>query len=204
MQTFEDRLLTELRNVVAARSEEPAPRRRRTGLRLGMAAAVLGATAAAVVAVPAFTGDEASQANAVERGPDGSITVRLVEFTHPEQVEARLRAFGVPATVDFLPFGTQCKGREYSSDWWQSEEPDSGVFGEDPGANPHADADMRGSVVARIHPQKLHPGEQVVLSVWFGKDAGSVFSPAVKKKGSVPPCTRVAGGPSAGGDGVGG
>ncbi|MGI5200510.1 hypothetical protein ACQEU6_02740 [Spirillospora sp. CA-108201] len=113
----------------------------------------------------------------------------MVEFTHPERVEAKLRSLGVPATVDFLPF---------DSDWWQSEEPDTGVFGGDPGSDPHADADMRGDVVARIHPQKLKRGEQVVLSVWFGKDAGSVFSPMIKPAGTVSPCTRVPGGPSAG------
>ncbi|MCO6004902.1 hypothetical protein NE236_07905 [Actinoallomurus purpureus] len=53
----------------------------------------------------------------------------LVEFTHPERVEQKLPAFGVPPKVDFLPFGTQCKGREYNSDFWMSEKPDIGVFG---------------------------------------------------------------------------
>lgn len=105
--------------------------------------------------------------------------------------------------MDFLPFGTQCKGREYDSDFWMYEKPDAGVFGDDPGSDPQADEDMRGEVGARIHPDKLKPGEMVVLDVWF-EDAATVLSPMVKRVGTVPACVRVPGGPQSGADGVGG
>jgi hypothetical protein len=211
MQTFEDRLLTELKHVVAANRPATESRhqpRRWTGRRLVLTAGAVAAAVGTVIAVPALTGDKSAGANAVERVPDGSIAVHLVEFTHPERVEQKLRAFGVPAKVDFLPFGTQCKGREYNSDFWMSETPDDGVFGDDPGSDPHADEDMRGGVGTRIYPDKLKPGEMVVLDVWFQntKDStsASVLSPMVKKAGTMPACVRVPGGPRSGPDGVGG
>ncbi|WP_433174773.1 hypothetical protein [Actinoallomurus sp. CA-150999] len=211
MQTFEDRLLAELKHVVAANRPAAEPRRRVrrwTGPRLALAAGAIAAAVGTAVAVPALTAHERAQANTVVRVPDGSIVVRLVEFTHPERVEQKLRALGVPAKVDFLPFGTQCKGREYDSDFWMSEHPDNGVFGGDPGSDPHADADMRNAVGTRIYPNKLKPGEMVVLDVWFEntKDpaSSSTVNPMVKKIGTVPPCVRVPGGPHSGPNGVGG
>ncbi|GAA4604799.1 hypothetical protein GCM10023195_16450 [Actinoallomurus liliacearum] len=212
MQTFEDRLLAELKHVVAANrpTEESRRRpRRRAGRRLVLAAGAVAVAAGTVIAVPALTEDKSARANAVERVPDGSIVVRLVEFTHPERVEQKLRAFGVTAKVDFLPFGTQCKGREFDGDFWMSDKPDTGVFGDDPGVDPHADEDMRGEVGTRIYPDKLKPGEMVVLDVWFQntKDptSASVLVPMVKKAGTVPACVRVPGGPHSGPDGgVGG
>ncbi|MFI0449768.1 hypothetical protein [Actinomadura sp. 6N118] len=210
MRTFEDRLLAELRTIVAERTPVPARRTKmkEKGLRLGLAACAVTAAAAGVVAIPAFNGERAYGANTVVREPDGSIKLTLVDFSHPERVEAKLRSFGVPAKVDFLPFGTQCRGREHDSDFWNLDGPDNGVFGGDPATDPHADQDMRGSVIARVHPNKLRPGEQVLLSVWYdpsaGRDSAIAFSPLVKKTDGFPPCQRVPGGPTNGPDGVGG
>lgn len=202
MQTFENRLLAELKHVVAANqpaAESPRRPQRWTGRRLVLTAGTVAAAVGTLIAVPALTEDKSARANAVERLQDGSIAVHLVEFTHPEQVEQKLRAFGVPAKVDFLPFGTQCKGRESNSDFWMSANPDDGVFGGDPGSNPHADTDMKGGVGTRIYPDKLKPGEMVVLDVWFqntkNSTSANVLSPTVKKAGTVPACVRVPGGP---------
>ncbi|WUH97911.1 hypothetical protein OHR68_31040 [Spirillospora sp. NBC_00431] len=205
MPTFEDRLLEELKGVVAERTPVRT-RRGKKGLRLGLAACAVTAVAAGVMAVPAFTGgDSASVANAIVREPDGSIKLTLVDFTHPERVEAMLYSFGVPARVDFLPFDTQCEGREFdNNDFWGMELPDNGVFGDDP----WAEEDMSGPVIMRIYPKKLRPGEQVLLSVWHsppaGPDSAMIASSVVKKTDGFPPCRRVPGGPTDGPDGVGG
>ncbi|MCO5990287.1 hypothetical protein NE235_29650 [Actinoallomurus spadix] len=116
----------ELKQVVAANDRAAEPRRRPrrwTGRRLALAAGAVAAAVGTMIAVPALTENRSAEANAAERAPDGSIAVHLVEFTHPERVEQKLRAFGIPAKVDFLPFGTQCKGREFDGDFWMTDKP---------------------------------------------------------------------------------
>jgi len=106
--TFEDRLLTELRAVVSTR---PAPERvaapaRTIRPRLILAAGVVAATAAGVFV--ATGGDTASPAYAVEKQPDGSVTVAVHSLSDAVGLQDKLRAAGIPAVVDYTPNGKMC------------------------------------------------------------------------------------------------
>jgi len=202
MPTFEDRLLAELTQVVAERRDDtpaPAQRARRPVRRYAFAlGAVAVAAAAAVIALPGLTGDNASEANAsvpVTKLSDGSIKVRMKEFSSPEVLEAKLARYGIRSTIDFLPYGWHCRGRGENSDFWMevtgpAHQRHDKVFGGGPGLH--------------IHPRYLHKDEQIVLDVWYenadhpAKGAYDM-SPMVKKAGSVPACLRLSGGPQAGG-----
>jgi hypothetical protein len=114
---FEERLLAELREVVAERDAgrdtgEQAPARRLTGrsrLMAGAAAAVV-AGAAVAFGVPLLAGDAGTPAAyAVEAGADGRITVTINRLEDAEGLERRLGAHGVRARVAYTPDGKTCK-----------------------------------------------------------------------------------------------
>src|SRR5262249_18805293 len=96
---FEDRLLAELRKVVAARPAPAAPaRRRRPGVRVAIAAATVAAVAA-IVAVLASSGGVTSDAYAVTPRSNGSVVVQIHSLSDAAGLQAKLRAAGVPADV---------------------------------------------------------------------------------------------------------
>ncbi len=106
---FEERLLTELRQVAAERTEpsaEPAARRSawkpRTFALGGGAAAV----AVAAIAIVAGSGGSPSSAYAVEKNPDGEVSVKIESLKDAEGLEAKLAEVGVPADVNFAPAQT--------------------------------------------------------------------------------------------------
>jgi hypothetical protein len=102
---FEDRLLEQLRQVVADR---PAPAAvtyrppRRTRLALAGSAAV--AAAAPAVALVATSGG-VTPAYAVQSHADGSVTVTIHSLSDAAGLQRRLRAAGVPAVVDYVTVG---------------------------------------------------------------------------------------------------
>jgi hypothetical protein len=106
--TFEDRLLDELRTVVAARpapeAVSAAPPRR---LRLALATGAVAATAVGVVVISG--GDSAAPAYAVEQQPDGSVTVEIRSLRDAAGLQEKLRAAGIPAVVDYTPAGKMCR-----------------------------------------------------------------------------------------------
>ncbi|MFC9686957.1 hypothetical protein ACFTSF_00330 [Kribbella sp. NPDC056951] len=105
MNTFEDKLLAELRTVVA---ERPADIRRKRPKRLLVGiAACLTLAAGTAVAVPML--GSSSPAYAVVTQPDGTVRVTIYRAEGAEGLEKRLRAAGVPAEVDFLPAGKTCR-----------------------------------------------------------------------------------------------
>jgi hypothetical protein len=106
---FEDRLLTELRAVVAAR---PAPEvvtasRRSPRGRLVLATGAVAATAAGVLI--ATGGDTAAPAYAVEKQPNGNVTVEIHSLRDAAGLQEKLRAAGIPAVVDYTPVGKMCR-----------------------------------------------------------------------------------------------
>jgi hypothetical protein len=104
--TFEDRLLDELRTVVAARpapAAGPQPRR----LRLVLATGAIAATTVGVIVLSG--GDSAAPAYAVERQPDGSVTVEIRSLRDASGLQEKLRAAGIPAVVDYTPIGKMCR-----------------------------------------------------------------------------------------------
>lgn len=103
---FEDRLLAQLRQVVAEREPAtrlPVPHRPRRA-RLILAGAG-GAAALAAVAIVASSGDVTSSAYAVDPKPDGDVTVQIHELSEALQLQTSLRDAGIPAVVDYLPAG---------------------------------------------------------------------------------------------------
>jgi hypothetical protein len=116
--TFEDRLLAELRAVVAARpapapATAPSPARgvarahRVPRARLSLAAGAAAATVAGVLL--ATGGGGATPAYAVEKQPDGSVTVEINSLRDAAGLQEKLRAAGIPAVVDYTPFGKTCR-----------------------------------------------------------------------------------------------
>jgi hypothetical protein len=89
------------------RSFRPAPRRRRRVLRGGVLVGSLAAAATAFAVAAPIGG--VTPAYALDRKPDGTVSVQIREFVHPEKLQAGLRAAGVPAVVDYVPSGQACR-----------------------------------------------------------------------------------------------
>ncbi|MFK4083355.1 hypothetical protein ACI2LF_04555 [Kribbella sp. NPDC020789] len=105
MNTFEDKLLAELRTVVA---ERPADIRRRRPKRLLIGiAACLTLAAGTAVAVPML--GSSSPAYAVVAQPDGRVRVTIYRIEDDKGLEKQLKAAGVDADVNFLPAGKTCR-----------------------------------------------------------------------------------------------
>jgi len=94
--TFEDRLLTELRHVVASRPASAAPRR-------GKLIAVAATAAAAIAAAVAVALGGGTAAYAVEPGANGSVTVKIHDLSDAAGLQSALRDAGVPAVVAYGP-----------------------------------------------------------------------------------------------------
>ncbi|MEO3806679.1 hypothetical protein [Nonomuraea sp. B10E8] len=115
MSTFEERLLSALKEEITTRTAEDemttvTPVRRSSRRRFfGLSAAVAGA-AAATTAVVMLTGMTGSPAYAVTTAADGGVRVQINELTDPEGLQSELAGAGVKAVVDYLPFGQTCEG----------------------------------------------------------------------------------------------
>jgi len=104
---FEDRLLVQLRNVVAANPDPAsaptaARARRLIRPRLAMAGGGL-AAATAVVAIVASSGSNPAAAYAVDSGPNGTVSVTINSLRDANGLQSALRAKGIPADVDYAP-----------------------------------------------------------------------------------------------------
>ena len=114
---FEDRLLGELRMVVAERASDagrPSGRPRGHLARGGRRFALAGAAAVVVVLVGmsgllVHYGDGAPPAYAVTRNMDGSVTVEVRSLRDAAGLQRALRAAGIPAVVRYAPPGKTCR-----------------------------------------------------------------------------------------------
>jgi hypothetical protein len=107
--TYEERLLSELRAYVAERPQTGTPvavERRHRLPKVALAGAAAAAVAGGVVI--ATGGDGASAAYAVEQQGDGSVTVEIRKLEDAEGLQAKLRDAGVQAVVKYLPIGKTC------------------------------------------------------------------------------------------------
>lgn len=110
-KTFEDRLLDELKRELVLHANGPVAApvpvyRRVTVRRAAWGLAACGALAATAILVPGSPAE--SPAYAVERQPDGTVTVDGTEFKDPKQLEHDLRAAGLNATVTRFLDGKDC------------------------------------------------------------------------------------------------
>jgi hypothetical protein len=102
---FEDRLLAQLRQVVAENRAPALPASRRPRRTRLIVAGASGAAALAAVALVASSGDVTSSAYAVEPSADGDVTVQIHELSEALELQTSLRDAGIPAVVDYLPAG---------------------------------------------------------------------------------------------------
>jgi hypothetical protein len=118
---FEERLLNELKQVVA---DQPAPAipikiRRKgfalspRGYRLAGAGGGLALAAAGIVLVTG--GDSSTPAYAVQTTPDGKVAVEIKSFKDADGLEKKLTAAGVPAVVNYLPLGKACAAGRFTT-----------------------------------------------------------------------------------------
>jgi hypothetical protein len=103
-QRFEDRLLAQLRRVVAEREDSREPTHSRGGRRrlvLSGASAALVIAIVAIVPIAIGTGDRTTDAYAIQVRPDGKVAVSIYRLGDASALQRSLRAAGVPAVVDF-------------------------------------------------------------------------------------------------------
>ena len=103
-QRFEDRLLAQLRRVVAEREDSREPTYNRAGRRrlvLSGAGAALVIAIVAIAAVAIGTGNRTTGAYAIQVRPGGKVAVSIYKLGDAKALQRSLRAAGVPAVVDF-------------------------------------------------------------------------------------------------------
>ena len=103
-QQFEDRLLVQLRRVVAEREDSREPTHSRTGRRrlvLSGAGAALVIAIVAITVVAIGTGNRTTSAYAIQVRPGGKVAVSIYKISDAKALQRSLRAAGVPAVVDF-------------------------------------------------------------------------------------------------------
>jgi hypothetical protein len=117
---FEERLLSELRRVVIEQPSESPAARGRTGFApsgfrykrtLALSGGLAAATGVAIAAGLPLGGDGGgTEAYAVTKHQDGTVTVEIEALSDAAGLERELAAAGVPALVQYLPPGKTCKG----------------------------------------------------------------------------------------------
>jgi hypothetical protein len=196
---FEDRLLDQLQEIVAARPAptvvaQRRPRRRRLAL-----AGVSVATATAAVA-PVVTGSDVTpSAYAVQPRADGSVTVAIRGLEDAAGLQRSLRAAGVPANVDYAPAGRAgCvtppphPSGPTETGTTRSSRRDVGpsLSGPGPGPGPGVRVSTRVSsgddgVTFSIDPGNLKPGEKIYITTSTGK-VNSIGMAVAKEKPAAP------------------
>jgi hypothetical protein len=119
---FEEKLLRELRSVVARRKAEQAAKRS-TRAPLWRRPRVVSVASAGALAIGAAIGlplvggeTTAPPANAayeVTANDDGTVTVTIYRFSDADGLEAKLDEHGVPADVAYTPAGKRCQPDRY-------------------------------------------------------------------------------------------
>lgn len=102
---FEERLLTELRQVAAERPEPAVKQTRWKPATFALGGGSLALAAAAAVIIVGSGGNTTS-AYAVEKETDGSVTVEISSLKDAGGLETELRNVGIPAEVDYRPAET--------------------------------------------------------------------------------------------------
>ncbi len=179
---FEDRLLVELRRVVA---ERPAPEvlvlprshRRRPLLFAGTATAA--AATGTAVALLTLTGGGVAPAFAVDRQNSGDVSVTINKLSDAQGLQRQLRAAGINAEVDYTPAGKACRQPRGGTPAPTSNRGPSG-----------AGVRVRGgSSTFTISRNMVGSGQTLVIATSGGTGPTSVGMQVVK--GSVSPCVLV-------------
>jgi hypothetical protein len=156
---FEQRLLTQLRSVVAergaaqeqmAKAASPTPSWRRTP-RLALGGAVAAVAVAAAMIVSAG-GDNTQAAFAVEPQAGGGVNLKIYSLSDADGLEGALEEAGIPADVTYLPAGTTCRDRNL--------QPSTLNIPGETGDYPVSDFDFRGAsapmTIGIVNEQQRH------------------------------------------------
>lgn len=195
LDPFQDALLRELRQVVAAGDVAPAatraPRRRPTRRTLLAAAAVAALVGGALV-LPTLGGEQ--PAYAVVRGANGRVDVRVERLEDAAGLERALGRVGVRADVTYLPPDTECAPGRYTDAVAPVADADfefeaGDGYGYRLGLGPGAVGDTQTVVIAssRLTPPTQGPDEDGVRTL-----EGSWTSFGIAE-GPVAPCRPVPG-----------
>lgn len=158
---YEERLLVELRGVVAERATSTAApvRTVRTVRPRARFAVGIGAAAALAVAAgiggPALLGAGDGPAYAADKDPDGSIRIYIREYSDAKGLQERLRQLGVDAVVDYVPNGKQC--REPRATYVPFDQQPTGLLTSLP---PKGDE----GTYLRLHPELIGEGRTFVFT----------------------------------------
>lgn len=144
--SFEERLLAELKAVVADRAAAAAPTEaedrtaakpawRRLVPRLALGAGITLAAVAAALVVSAG-GDNSSKAFAVVPREGGGVTIKIYSLEEAAGVEQALADAGIPSQVSWLPAGTACREPHYKPS--EVKTPLGGTIGGFSGGGPEA------------------------------------------------------------------
>jgi hypothetical protein len=186
--TFEDKLLGQLKQVVAERTAEPAPQRHwrpRLALAAGIAAVLIAGTA---VGLPVLTAERASPAWAVTQ-TGNRIHVTILDYRDADGLERKLESMGVSAIVDYPPAGMTCGRNQWFLD--HPHDHDTAIW-----FNGHDDALSFWFRRDTLRPEDTLVIETRVFDVRLGNDVPedergirSVPSIRVASSGAeVPPC----------------
>ncbi|RVX45782.1 hypothetical protein EDD27_8601 [Nonomuraea polychroma] len=159
------------------------PRRWARGrLAFGLAAAVV--LAAGVVTVPVLLQDGVSSSYAVTMD-DGMVTieVRVRDFRDAAGMEQRLRELGVPAKVDYVPYGMQCRPRGQRV---EDKDIPYGMFSEPE----NIPGEERGWQM-RVNTKLFRPGQTWVWTISTFNDGRGTFTSSELLQGPVSPCEPV-------------
>jgi hypothetical protein len=181
---FEERLLGELKSVVAHRkAEQSAARPARALWRRRSVVSVASAGALAIgaaVGVPLLGGSStapsASAAFELTTNDDGTITVTIYRFDDADGLEEQLGDHGVPADVAYTPYGKHCQADRYELSPTQHQ---VDVDNPTPAGVPLNMNDVELSFTLR--PADFQPDETlVVANEWAGADTDPPKAGAVR------------------------
>jgi hypothetical protein len=190
---FEEKLLGELKSLVADRTAErpartPLWRRPRVVSVASAGALAIGAA----VGLPLLGGDTAappaSAAFTVKANLNGSVTARVNRLEDAEGLERQLEAYGIPIEVDYAPLDLECQQPRFT------HAPDSNAVGFAWMAN---DDVSRTWIEAYVWPDRLRPGQTVVIQAGYMSlepvDGGgqSMWAGTAVADGPVRPCKLV-------------
>jgi hypothetical protein len=198
-ERFEDRLLHELRAIVAANPAPVAgtpvrPRSLRRPIAVGSAVTGLGVgvTTAAIL----LTGG-AGAAYAVEAHADGSVTVTIKSIADAQGLQSKLNAAGVRALVTYVPEGKSCKQPRYAHPTKPAGQLQFSVI-----------RSPSGATTFTVTKGELAPDETLVIEGSLGQSSAALGLGVAKGPVGAcqlvdfePPAGAITGGPGSGGSG---
>ncbi|HEX4088955.1 MAG TPA: hypothetical protein VHZ33_09560 [Trebonia sp.] len=187
----------------AGRAGSPARPGRRTKLAVSGAAIAAIATTLSVVLPGGADGTFATKAWAVERNPDGTVTVTIdQQFQDPAGLQHALQEDGITAWVQVNAMATGPEGTGAACAYTHLKQAPSAVQravvttnliqeaadGSSPVKLPTGHPDAAELVSWTIHPSAMPAGSSILFADWLGTMASLLKSPTVLTTAAAPVC----------------